>query len=776
MTRFTRPITIFLLSLICSIPVFSQLTVETQVNPLALAQRILGEGVTILNPQFKGAAISAGTFQAVSGSFPLNSGIILTSGRAKTTGTNPMLRGVDGLANYNLSDNLQASTLNQTGGDGDLSNYIGDDTYDACVLEFDFIPQGDSINVRYIFGSEEYPQYTCSEYNDVFAFLITGPGFATPTNIALVPNTNIPVAINSINNGVPGGQGEIGNCTGMGGGSPFTQYYVSNNGSTIVTYNGRTVVLTAKAKVQPCQVYHIKLAIADAVDRILDSGVFIEAGSFSSKPEFKPVITGPLVDANNNIVLVEACKSAELKISRSEGTVGPFTVNITYGGNATPGVDFTPIPSVINFAAEETEKIFPISAPADAFNEGTEKFVMYFSKTLACSQELADSIVISIKDSLLTTARKDTFLCSNSSVIIKTIDPVDNTTNTYLWNDGSATQSILVSQPGTYYATHTYSQRCVNVDTFAVVNRDPTFSVDNANPAVCDGTPAVVTVTTNADTVRWNTGVTTKALTITDPGTYWVMVKNTYGCSRGDTFDVAAKPSPVLNLDDSTAICPDETITLNAFYPGATYLWNTGATSSSLAVNTTGVYYVTSTLDNCSSRDTIAVNAKKIAVANAGPDVVVMENNSIRLNATQHPDNATYAWTPSFTLSDPLIADPIATPAATTEYTVNVTSVDGCTAQDKMLVTIQYLLNIPNAFSPNGDAINDKWRIYNINRYPLCRVSIFNRYGQQMFSSVGYREPWDGTFKGSPLSPATYYYVIELEDGRRFGGWVLLLR
>jgi gliding motility-associated-like protein len=775
MTRFLRPISLFCF-LFVALSARSQLNVTTESNPLLLAQKILGKGVTVLNAQYKGVDIASGTFSAIQGSFPLRDGIVLTSGRAKTIGTANGLRGIEGPANYGAGDAFQSSNDNGAVGDPTLNQYSGKTTVDATVLEFDFIPQGDSINVRYIFGSEEYPTYTCSQFNDVFAFLITGPGFASPTNIALVPNTNVPVAINTINSGVAGSEGVIKNCTDFGSGSPFPQYHVTNQGGTFFTYNGRTVVLTAKAKVQPCQVYHIKLAIADAGDGALDSGVFIEAGSFSSDIAFKPVITGPLTNANNDIVLVEACKSAELKITRSEGTVGAFTVNVSFGGSATSGADYTAIPAQLDFSATDNEKIFPISAVADAFNEGTEKAVLYFSKTLACTQQVADSVVIYIQDSLVTKSKTDTTICSGSPIIIKSKDPVANVTNTYLWNTGSATQSILVSNAGTYYVAHTYSQRCVDIDTFAVKNMDPTFAVNNPAPFVCEGSPADITVNTNADSIRWSTGATANTITVSAPGQYWVLVKNKSGCIKTDTFDVGQRPSPILDLGKDTAICTGESIFLNATYPGATYVWNTGATSSSINTRTTGLYTVASTFNGCTSRDSINIGTKKSAIANAGPDLEVIQNKSVQLNAEVHPDNATYLWSPSFTLNNAFIPDPVATPATATEYTVKVTSVDGCVAQDKVWVSIQYPLDIPNAFSPNGDGINDRWRIANLGFYPNCRVYIFNRYGQEMFFSKGYREPWDGIFRGKALGPATYYYVIEPGDGRRFGGWVLLVR
>src|SRR5205823_743581 len=123
-------------------------------------------------------------------------------------------------------------------------------TYDACILEFDFKPAGDTVKFNYVFGSEEYTSFTCSSFNDVFGFFISGPGFAVPTNIALVPGTTIPVCINSVNCGATGFY-STSTCAALGPGSPFCTYYVNNSAGTTITYDGITTTLTAIAGVTP---------------------------------------------------------------------------------------------------------------------------------------------------------------------------------------------------------------------------------------------------------------------------------------------------------------------------------------------------------------------------------------------------------------------------------------------------------------------------------------------------------------------------------------------
>src|SRR4030095_438410 len=140
-------------------------------------------------------------------------------GRVQTSGS-PGLNGSAGLF---------ASTGFNFPGDANLNALVTPNlTEDAVILEFDFVPIGDTIRFNYVFSSEEYPSFSCTQYNDVFAFFISGPGITGLKNIALVPGTNIPVAINSINSGTA--SDNDGYCSGMGPGSPFPQYFTNNSG------------------------------------------------------------------------------------------------------------------------------------------------------------------------------------------------------------------------------------------------------------------------------------------------------------------------------------------------------------------------------------------------------------------------------------------------------------------------------------------------------------------------------------------------------------------
>ncbi|MGB5965820.1 MAG: choice-of-anchor L domain-containing protein, partial [Sulfurimonadaceae bacterium] len=251
--------------LICAGSSFA-LTTNSSVTPEQLANTILGEGVTISNVNYSGADVAAGIFNDGNNSIGFESGIVLSSGNiANVIGPN---------------NNDGISAVNSTPGDPDLNVLLpAYSTKDATVLEFDFVVEAvpDSIQgtttvtFQYVFTSDEYNEFVNTSYNDVFGFFVNG------NNVALIPGTTIPVAINSVNSGNP-----------YSPGSTSTSVYYRNNdlsdggGSVDTQMDGLTTILNTQFDVVPGKVNHIKLAIADAGDAYLDSNVFIKASSFTA--------------------------------------------------------------------------------------------------------------------------------------------------------------------------------------------------------------------------------------------------------------------------------------------------------------------------------------------------------------------------------------------------------------------------------------------------------------------------------------------------------------
>jgi Abnormal spindle-like microcephaly-assoc'd, ASPM-SPD-2-Hydin len=240
---------------------------DPKLTPTALAQSLVGTGVTVSNVTYTGANRAAGNFSTASNIVGFTGGIVLSTGSVRN------------VIGPNCSSSIDGE--NGTAGDPDLTTLanIGNNTgvevttNDAAVLEFDFVPTSSSISFQYVFSSDEYNEYVY-DFNDVFGFFLNG------NNIALIPGTTTPVAINNVNQG---------NSTGTPNTPPAnSQYFVNNDFQFPTTapldteMDGLTVVFTAQATVTPNQTNHIKLAIADANDFALDSNVFIKAGSLSS--------------------------------------------------------------------------------------------------------------------------------------------------------------------------------------------------------------------------------------------------------------------------------------------------------------------------------------------------------------------------------------------------------------------------------------------------------------------------------------------------------------
>lgn len=242
--------------------------VQSGYTATELAQSLVGPGVTISNATFTGGATAAGSFNFTDPTvIGFGQGIMLSSGNvADVVGPNS--------ADYTSTDYMNP-------GDADLTALSGFDTYDASVLEFDFVPTANQVVFQYSFASDEYPEWVNTPFNDVFAFYVNGTNYATVRQVAGDPNSAfVPVAVNNINAGnylypdfVPARP------------DLFRPNYVNPTGgpSAIdLELDGITHVLNFQAPVTPGVVNHMKLAIADASDGVYDSAVFIQAGSLVS--------------------------------------------------------------------------------------------------------------------------------------------------------------------------------------------------------------------------------------------------------------------------------------------------------------------------------------------------------------------------------------------------------------------------------------------------------------------------------------------------------------
>lgn len=194
-------------------------------------------------------------------------------------------------------------------------------------------------------------------------------------------------------------------------------------------------------------------------------------------------------------------------------------------------------------------------------------------------------------------------------------------------------------------------------------------------------------------------------------------------------------------------------------------------------IGTHPIKYVFTSNSGCADSvvQNITVNPTPTVVA--GRTIRLHIGEQVQLSPKVTGKIASYQWTPGTGLSNARIANPIATPTDDITYRLTVTSTDSCSATDTVSIVILKLPIIPNTFTPNSDGINDVWNIQNLDRYPDCIMDIYNRYGVRMYHSIGYGTPWDGRYNGQDVPVGTYYYVLNLRDGRKnYGGYITVIR
>lgn len=684
-----RKITTFFVLLLAAgcLSSHAQLVVTTNSNAIALAQRIAGEGVAISNATLTGNPEMTGFFKnSGNNKIGIDSGIIITNGRAKTQSPT---WGMDG-NNMVTASGATANNDWYSPGDIDLAAAIGvplTDGHDACVLEFDFVPQGEKIQFNYVFSSEEYtPTYVCM-YNDAFAFFISGPGITGQKNIALIPGTATPVSIINVNN-VPNG-----NCPNNG------KYYVDNVSNRWLTHNGHTTVLTAESEVQPCQTYHLKLVIMDVSDGQYDSGVFLQAKSLVSEP-LKIDSKNPLNEVNKPY-LAEGCRNGAIHITRNAKTPYSQTVNLAFGGTAIVGTDVAALPSLITIPANDSVVIVPITALADFVDEGIEKLKIYVSA--GCANSYSDSIELEIRDIdlLAITPADSTAICRNSPVQLQ----AETGYTVYSWT-GTGISNAAIGDPvvkptadrSNYICTATLGN-CVAKD--SVLLKWKTVEVASKTDINCkDGLTGRVTVrgynwqaplTYSADDQPYQSSNILQGL---GAGTHTIRIKDASGCiDSTDVNLVQLYPDLTVSLAQVAASCnivPDGQVTITPSGGLTPYSYSlTGNTyqASNLFITPHGSQQVYVKDNNgCIVHGSITVDLDNTVNIDAGTAVTICEGTTQVLNASS---NATsFAWAPALSLNNASLLQPSATPADTTRYYV-IATLGVCTKIDSVDINVR---------------------------------------------------------------------------------------
>ena len=585
----------------------------------------------------------------------LNKGILLTTGSSQLA--------------LGPNDSGSSSGISGTLGDSDLdilSELFGNGTQsnDACILELDVYANTNELTFEYVFGSEEYPEFVNSNFNDIFAFLISGPGITGlpeiggQANMAVLPNGTL-VQINSVNY------------------ADNWEYYRNNLGGQSIEYDGLTSdylgskkSLTARYNVTPCQTYHLKLAIADRGDSSYDSGVFIS--------EIKGGAPSMSVNYNNGIeYLVENCTNIEdqVIVSLNSPLDDTITYQLTVGGSATLGVDYLlSLPSTITFLPGQTQFAFPITPLNDLIAEGDETVTITLSNDFGCGSVSYAVLTIIIRDQLVVSvnANQDTaYFCPGNSISLIAKGAKD-----FFWQPVSIfndpTQgTTLATPPTSMWVTVTGTLGvCTDVDSIYLFEVNPMVTILNASPdSICQGESVIIAATSNLNgqgTINWTPafGLSSPKSLVTEAfpnfSQSYIISAELTGCVARDTMTFVVDPFQFPNLVPDQSLCEGNSIQLaqEIFFPSTTYEWTPDETLddptiagpvASPLVTTTYTVVAESQSAICKDSASVTITVVPAAVSIQAPDIIYLclgDSVSLDANFTQ---GGTLTWLPQDT-------------------------------------------------------------------------------------------------------------------------------
>ena len=736
-------------------------TVELVENVLVASSCANVSNITVSNSHDFGDGKSFGYFSANGSQFPFAEGIVLTTGKA-TSAIGP---------NGGILSEGPTSWL----GDADLEEALGvNNSINATVLEFDFLPLGDKISFDYIFASEQYltnPTANQCNYTDGFVFLLRKANSTDSyQNLAVVPNTNIPVRVNTVR-----GPGTL--CPPAN-----EQYFDAFNGYDHPTnYNGQTVALTAQSEVTPGELYHIKLVVADQGNNFYDSAIFLAGGSFRIEKNIgddRLLVTGtPLCEGD----------SFTINASDPAGTAYKWFKNDIEIIGQTSATFLVTTPGI--YKVEITLNASACISTGRLIVEGSALPVLTSPATLVQCDDNNDGIASFNLTKLDAIIKNNNANLGEVSYFLTLADAQNNS------NEVVNPQSFQNTAGNQIFARVQNQFGCANVATvnlqisnniianqpeLAVCDTDDdgfyTFNLSDANAQVLNTLPSGLTIeyyATNANAFS-QTNQLPNSFTNTTSGqqTIFARILNGPDCYgiipvklKVNTIDTSGLQNETIDLCDSASAI------LAAHAGFATYVWNTNPAqnSQSITVSAAGNYTVTvSNSNGCSATKTFVVTLSEAPIFES-VDIIDFAgfNNSVTIN---YLGSGSY----EFSLDGSYYQDsPFFTNLQPGQYSVYIRDPKLCGNVGPIAI---YVLDAPRFFSPNNDGRNDVYQIPYLQTQPNTLVRIFDRYGKFLYEFRGAEMGWDGQFNSINLPTTDYWYTINLEDGRLIKGHFALIR
>jgi len=722
----------------CLVTNAQSILVNTAQTPTQLVNNVLlGFGVQAFNITVNGSPALSNTpvgnvtsFTNNNPAFPFSAGMLLTTGNGI---------GAQG-PNASPSFTNNAPPTANVSSDPHLDAIANGNVTNGVVLEFDFIPSGDTMSFRYIFGSDEYPEFSPSTFNDAFGLFLWGPGISGPyalggypaggANIATIPG-GTPVTINNV--------GDASN----------TAYYVFNdNGSTYgnaIQYDGTTVVLTAAATVQCNQTYHIKLAISNVGDQSYDSGVFLEAGSFASDAVAVTVAT-----VSGDTTIVEGCTYADFIFTRPAGQLDDtLMINYTITGDAIEGVDYNSLPDTIIFLPGQDSVVITLIPTQDGINEGFESVIITVEIINPCNDTIFSSGTIYIGEGpIINISENDPIVqCASDNIPLFASASGGYAPYDFEWTDiggvPAGTGDTIygsISQNGTisYLVTATDQCNFSNIDT-VTITMNQTLAIDTMGtvPSSCQPTGVVwglATGITGIPSYNW-TGPGANNPNFIDAsvwenipsGWYYFTVTDNI-CSVNDSVFVDLLDPPVASFSVTplSGCAPLEVTITNNSQNGTAYIWSFGDGNTQ---TTTDLNVLTHLYED--------------ATQNQGYTIQLIVQQGVFCSDTAVIGIVTTVC--GCTDPDATNFDPLAT------------------VDDGSCFFPEPLVDAPNVFTPNDDNVNELFFLEWKNLKKL-RLVIVNRWGNVVFDEtsndlINFNPGWDGY----RAEEGVYFYRYEAE-------------
>lgn len=708
---------LIVLSLLAFATLNAQIIIDNTPTPTDLVTNtLIGPGLVTSNITFTGNSQQIGHFTSNGSNIGLDSGVVMSSGIVGSfvPPGNPSTD-FGGAGDADVLATAQSVTSNPAV--GSINS-----TFDAAVLEFDFVPTGDVVIFRFVFASEEYLTYVNTQYNDAFGFYISGPdpagGNYNVQNLALVPGTTEPITISTIHPGL----------------NP--QYYI---GTPIGhTYNGFSVPIEIRFDVICDSTYHFKFAVADCQDGILDTGVLLEGGSFQAVPVDLSLETNIDPSLFGDSVIFEGCGTdASFVFSRPSCQSGDsLYVEVSVAGTAINGTDYSTIPDSVLFLPGETEVIIPFSAFQDGVFEGYEDVIVTVVNILPNGDTITTTGTIWLYDqpNVSIVAADTAIFCFEDSIEVFSQGFDGVPPYSYSWNFNSDTTSntfVPADANGVfdYYVTITDFCGFTDTDTLTVtINQTITIDTLIQYPASACNPDGAISATASGlvGTPFYNwTGPGAGNPNFIDAtvwqdipaGWYYFTVTDDV-CSANDSILVEIENPPIAEFSPSiTSGCAPLNVSFTNTSQNATiFEWDFG------------------------NGNVVTVNN----MSNQSFSFVSSENVMLVASDAAGCSDTAYI---SIQVSPCGCTDPNATnfnPLASIE--------DGSCLYPTPIVIA------PNVFTPNGDGANEIFEL-DIKYSDNVELTILNRWGNVMRITDGPNPIWDGTTEsGVEAGDGTYFY------------------